>query len=449
MIRTYLKQAWNIIRQNRLFSSIYVIGTALAIAITMTLFVIYYVKVAPVYPEYNRWRTMKSDEISLKIMTKGDDGAEKKIAEFNGSGMNRNFIGDVLADIENVDACTAINQGMATYIMADNGKPHYGKVVIKYTDQGFWKVFAFDFLYGRPFLEGDMVENTQSAIITSKLAKTLFASEDVTGRKIEVNNKNFNVIGVVKSPSAFISDSYADIYIPFSVMEYQEKPFSIANASGPFKIIFTAKGKKDVKKILEDIKGTLDRLQAEDLDSFNSGKGGEYRYELAEYNIKQFWQLQMENDSSKGSVMETMSRLMLLVFSLLIVPAINLSSMISSRMAERKAEIGIRFAFGATKASILKQILWENMLLTSIGGVVGLVLTWLLVSFGAEWVLTIFDLGEGLPAAAKSLNADMLINPYIFMTTFIVCLAINIISALMPAIWALKHTIAESLNSKK
>ena len=51
MIRIYLKQAWELLRQNRLFSTIYIIGTGLSIALVMTLFIIFYVKFAPVYPE--------------------------------------------------------------------------------------------------------------------------------------------------------------------------------------------------------------------------------------------------------------------------------------------------------------------------------------------------------------------------------------------------------------
>ena len=58
MIRIYLKQAWELLRQNRLFSTIYIIGTGLSIALVMTLFIIFYVKFAPVYPEYNRNRTL-------------------------------------------------------------------------------------------------------------------------------------------------------------------------------------------------------------------------------------------------------------------------------------------------------------------------------------------------------------------------------------------------------
>ena len=45
-------------RQNKLFTSIYVAGTALAIATTMIMAIVYYVKIAPIYPEVNRNRTL-------------------------------------------------------------------------------------------------------------------------------------------------------------------------------------------------------------------------------------------------------------------------------------------------------------------------------------------------------------------------------------------------------
>ena len=49
MIKLYLKQAWTLIKQNKLFTSIYVVGTGLSIALTMTMFIIFYVKFAPIY----------------------------------------------------------------------------------------------------------------------------------------------------------------------------------------------------------------------------------------------------------------------------------------------------------------------------------------------------------------------------------------------------------------
>ena len=54
-------------RQNKLFTSIYVAGTGLSIAFTMVLFIIYYVKFAPVYPEYNRDRMLVISKSAVAI----------------------------------------------------------------------------------------------------------------------------------------------------------------------------------------------------------------------------------------------------------------------------------------------------------------------------------------------------------------------------------------------
>ena len=53
MIKLYFKQSWALIRQNKLFSSLYVLGTGLAIAMTMIMAVVYFVKIAPAHPEGN------------------------------------------------------------------------------------------------------------------------------------------------------------------------------------------------------------------------------------------------------------------------------------------------------------------------------------------------------------------------------------------------------------
>ncbi|MCD8079369.1 MAG: hypothetical protein LUF04_02835 [Bacteroides sp.] len=64
MMLLYLKQAWEFMKQNKLYSSLYVAGTALAIAMAMLFVLIYYIKMAPVYPEMNRDRTLVVGAIS-------------------------------------------------------------------------------------------------------------------------------------------------------------------------------------------------------------------------------------------------------------------------------------------------------------------------------------------------------------------------------------------------
>ena len=58
IIQKYVDRGWVLLRQNPLFSSIYILGTALSVALLMVLFIVFYVKFAPVYPEGNRNRTL-------------------------------------------------------------------------------------------------------------------------------------------------------------------------------------------------------------------------------------------------------------------------------------------------------------------------------------------------------------------------------------------------------
>ena len=64
MYKIYLKQAWALIRQERLFSSVYIVGTGLAISLVMVLSIVFYVKMASIYPEMDRNRllTVKGHE---------------------------------------------------------------------------------------------------------------------------------------------------------------------------------------------------------------------------------------------------------------------------------------------------------------------------------------------------------------------------------------------------
>ena len=65
----------------------------------------------------------------------------------------------------------------------------------------------------------------------------------------------------------------------------------------------------------------------------------------------------------------------IILFILLLVPALNLSGITLSRMRRRMAELGVRRAFGATQGTILWQVLSENMVLTLLGGLLGLAMS--------------------------------------------------------------------------
>ena len=115
---------------------------------------------------------------------------------------------------------------------------------------------------------------------------------------------------------------------------------------------------------------------------------------------------------------------------------------------ERLSELGVRKTYGATNMRLIGQVLWENLLLTCIGGLLGLLISYLIVLTASDWILTLFDSYTDVEKT-PFLSFEMLFNPTVFCASFGLCVLLNLISALIPAIWALRRNIIQSLNSKR
>ena len=124
--------------------------------------------------------------------------------------------------------------------------------------------------------------------------------------------------------------------------------------------------------------------------------------------------------------------------------------MISSKMDRRLAELGIRRAYGATSLQLLGQVLWENLLLTLMGGIVGILLSYVIILSTGEWIINLLNVGATAKPEllAADLSPEMLFNWVVFAMTLLACFILNFISSIVPAIMSLRHTIINSLNSK-
>lgn len=143
MIRTYFNQAFHLIRQNPLFSGFYILGTGLAISMVMLLVVIYYIKVAGIYPETNRARMMVISDVHMQSVDNSNSNSTGLIAY--------NIVKDLFYNLEGTEAVSAIG----TYVAGDGyaqlpSSKHRIPVVQKAVDVAFWKVFDFDFVDGAP-----------------------------------------------------------------------------------------------------------------------------------------------------------------------------------------------------------------------------------------------------------------------------------------------------------
>lgn len=125
------------------------------------------------------------------------------------------------------------------------------------------------------------------------------------------------------------------------------------------------------------------------------------------------------------------------------MPALNLSSLLHSRMHNRISEIGVRRAFGCTRRRVVTDILWENFLVTLAGGFVG-------VTAGIVFAMTYSGLYENIDTYGSGLTPalDSVINWGTVAIAVGVCFILNLISASVPAWQASRLNPVEAINAK-
>jgi putative ABC transport system permease protein len=118
-------------------------------------------------------------------------------------------------------------------------------------------------------------------------------------------------------------------------------------------------------------------------------------------------------------------------------------------MERRLPEMAVRKAFGAKRRTLLWQVVVENLLLTLIGGIVGLCIAWLCLYGWRDWVFVIFAYGATTYNAVPILKGEMFFGPAIFAIALLVCCVLNVLAATLPAWLSLRRPIVESMMIKK
>lgn len=422
-------------RQNKLFSSIYITGTGLSIAFTMVLFIIYYVKFAPVYPEYNRNRTLVIDMMNV---TQKDNPGNYSCNH----GVSYKVV-DMLKDLPHLDKIGASSM-MGNYLGYALTMPESNEVympIVNLTDRGFWEVFTFDFIDGKPYEQADVEAGLPKAVISESLAKRIFTRSDVAGEYIDLDGKDVQVCGVVKDASTATPITVGEMYLPLYFCD-QLRPSSFDyGLSGSVQLYLTAPSEDDIEPLRSEVQEVFKQHNLQDTELDNNL--------LNQPDV--WWKNYFRTECNhEPDIAKAVRSILYMLLALLFIPAMNLCGMISSRMDERLSEIGLRKAYGATNRSLIGQILTENLLLTIIGGLLGLALAYIITIAGGETILNLMDENVTLfKTISTKINLEMLINLPLFLTVFGVCVLLNLISALVPTLLALHHPIIHSIQTKR
>jgi putative ABC transport system permease protein len=239
------------------------------------------------------------------------------------------------------------------------------KSSLKRTDAEFWRILRYDFLEGGPYTEQDVQEARFVAVINAATRERFFGGAPALGQTIEADDQRFRVVGVVDDVPALRRVPFADIWAPLTTAKndaYKQEMM------GGFYGIVLAKDRADLPALKAEFRS---RIQAAELPA---------RYErlLAPLEtpfetMSRLFTRDFENeDAHLGRFLALLGGLALLF---MLLPTINLVNLNVSRIMERASEIGVRKAFGASSRTLVGQFVVENVLLTLLGGLVGLALS--------------------------------------------------------------------------
>jgi putative ABC transport system permease protein len=263
-------------------------------------------------------------------------------------------------------------------------------------------------IYGRFINQNDILSIAKVTVISEDMYKQLFEIDELPiGQYIKINSINYKVIGVYE-PSNTIDFDGDTAYVPFSTFK---KVYNTANNIDWMMI--TAHEGTDIEQMESDVLLTLKglhKVHPDDERAFGSVNLGK----------------------RIGKVTGFITGMQFLTWfvgiATLIAGVFAIGNILLITVKERTKEIGIRRALGATPKSIRQQIILESVFLTTVAGMLGIIL--------GAFVLFIIDIkyGQGEDAALVNPTVDIPIILIAVVTLIVLGTAIGIIPAHMATV---------------
>lgn len=418
MKRKFLQIIYDM-RHQPLIVAVSLIATALSVFLILMVTIVQQVKVMPFAPESCRDRLMI--------------GAYLEITRLGSAGLSQNRARMLYDDLETIDKSSYMTlYTISADLIGPTATPFSAKM--RKADAGFWEIFDHTLLEGRYYTPEEADALAHVAVITESVAKQLFGSQQAIGSQFKINYVYYTVVGVVRDNSSLALYGSGEVFIPTGPadesLNFGQDDFGqVAVALLPRPGVTAEQVRAEVKT----------RYAAFDTELQSSGIKTVYHEQP--FDIEQLNSLSGSNVTPD---VESDRRTRFIIYLLLLlIPAINLSTMLHGRLRRRMNEIGIRRAFGCTRSRIMTDILMENMLLSVAGGLIGLILS---IIFALSYS-GLYDTELNL-AAGERPSIWVLLNPIYIVVAFAACFLLNIFSAMLPAWNASKMPPVKAINER-
>ncbi|MCE5323620.1 ABC transporter permease [bacterium] len=252
------------------------------------------------------------------------------------------------------------------------------------TTAGYDKATRSKLLRGRFLMDQDIKENTPVCVLGAAAKRELFGFDDPIGKTVKIQNRIFRVVGLmdakeVGSAKAFsaLRDLNSDIYIPITISFSDYQMFSQQAVPANISTLRAMIGKMNSRHSLSDstISEIIVQLDGEDAavqtasvirSVMNRGHCGIRDYEII--IPAELLHQSQQTQRIFNIVMAAIAGISLLV------GGIGIMNIMLATVSQRTREIGVRRCIGATRWDIVRQFMLEALVITCLGGLIGVAL---------------------------------------------------------------------------
>jgi putative ABC transport system permease protein len=321
---------------------------------------------------------------------------------------------------ERVPSVIAVAPTIENYVeVATAGESTLG--IVEATTPEFEQVLNYPIAEGQFITERHVASRDMVVVLGSKVAEDLFGGDSAVGKRVKVNGRQFNVIGVLKAKGGQMMGVSMDSVIVVPLTTYQTRLF-------PGR---TVRGEDAIQQLSVQIESTdAANTVVDDITELLKK-----RHRITEEGKEDF--LIMTQEQMLGMVQQVTGIFTIVLGAIasisLLVGGIGIMNIMLVSVTERTREIGIRKAVGAKRRDILLQFLLEAAMLSLLGGGIGMV-----GGGGLSFLISKLEIG--------GITIHSVVSPDIVILAVSVSVFIGVVSGMYPAMRAARLNPIDALR---